>query len=269
MPRRLSSAAVVAPLLALLVIDPSPALAQRERFQLKLGASYDQGDFGTDDTTHTLFVPVTLRYLGERWDFGVTTSLIYLDAPEEIAIVDGVPVRTDQRTGGRETATGIGDVILRARWFAVDDPGPTAWWPSLTPFVRLKIPTADEDRNLGTGEFDGGLGLEWDKTFGRFFLFGDASFTFMGDPPGRNFRDRPAASIGAGYRPTDTVTVAGLLDWRRALVEGNDDPLELLGVVMFRISPAVTVSPYAFAGLTDGSPDFGSGFEVSYRFGRW
>jgi len=256
-------------LLGMLLIAPDAALAQREHFQLKLGPTYDQGDFGTSETTHTFFFPVTFRYLGDWWDISITNSFIYLDAPEQITVVDGAPVRTDQGAGERETNTGLGDTILRARFFVVDDPGEAGWWPALTPFLKLKIPTADEDRNLGTGETDFGFGVEWDKTFGSLIVFGDASYTFMGDPPDQDLRDRPAASIGAGYRLSEVLTVSALLDWRRALVSGNDDPLELLGIVTYRMSPTLSVSPYAFAGLTDGSPDFGIGFEVSYRFGRW
>lgn len=256
-------------LLVALLLGPGQAAAQREHFQLKLGATYDQGDFGTSETTRTFYLPVTFRYLGDWWDFGVTGAFVYLDAPQQITLVDGTPTQTSGGTGGRESNAGLGDTILKARFFVVDDPGPNGWWPSLTPFVKLKIPTADEDKNLGTGELDGGFGLEFDKTFGQFFIFGDVSYTFMGDPPGQDLRDRPGASIGMGYRLTGALTVSGMLDWRRALVKGNDDPVELFGQLAIKLAPALSLTPYAFAGLTDGSPDFGIGVELSYRFGRW
>ncbi len=255
-------------ILVMLLLAASPGWAQREHFQLKVGAGYDQGDFGTSETTRTLYAPVTLRYLGERFDVGVTGSFIYLDSPEDVVIVDGRPTVTGDG-GGRDQVTGIGDTIIRARYFLIDDPGPGAYYGGFAPFVKLKVPTGDEDQGLGTGEFDVGLGVEFDKRFAEiFFVFGDVSYTFMGDPPDQNFRDRPAASLGLAVR-MGTVTAAVLLDWRRALVSGNDDPLELLGALAIRVSPTMTVAPYAFAGLTDGSPDWGVGFEVAYRFGRW
>lgn len=260
---------VLVSLLGLLPLVPSTALAQRDHFQLKLGPTYDQGDFGTDDTTRTFYLPVTFRYLGDWWDASVTGGFVYLDSPGQITLVEGAPVQTGAAATERERNAGLSDTLLKARFFVLDDPGTRGWWPALTPFVKLKLPTADEDRNLGTGEADGGLGIEFDKAFGQFIVFGDASFTFMGDPPGQDLRDRPAFSIGAGYRATETLTVSALLDWRRALVEGNDDPLELYGIVTFRVTRAFSISPYALAGLTDGSPDFGLGVEMSYRFGRW
>ncbi len=255
-------------LLLSLLLDPGQAVAQREHFQLKLGSVYDQGDFGTDETTRSFYLPVTLRYLGDWWDLSVTSGFVYLDSPAQVTIVDGTPVQTGG-AGGREENAGLADMSLKARLFIVDDPGPRGWWPALTPFVRLKLPTADEDKGLGTGEVDGGFGVEVDKTLGQFIVYGDASFTFMGDPPGQDLRDRPAASIGVGYRPSNLLTVSALLDWRRALVEGNEDPLELYGIVTVKVTPTLSLSPYVFAGLTDGSPDFGVGAELSYRFGRW
>jgi len=255
-------------ILMVVLLEANPAWAQRDHFQLKLGAGYDQGDFDTSETTHTAYAPVTLRYLGERFDVGVTGSFIYLDSPDDVTVGDGRPTVTGE-AGGRDTVAGIGDTIIKARYFLVDDPGPGSYYGGLAPFVKLKLPTGDEDRGLGTGEYDVGLGLEFDKQFADiFFIFGDVSYTFMGDPPDQNFRDRPAASLGFGVR-LGTVTASVMLDWRRALLSGDDDPLEVLIALGVKASPTTTITPYAFMGLTDGSPEWGIGIEVSYRFGRW
>lgn len=255
--------------LALVVGAPLPAQAQRDHFQLKLGATWEEGDFGTSETTRSLYVPVTLRYLGEHFDVSVTVPFVYLDAPRDVTLVEGTPQLTDEAAAGRESNAGPGDTIFKGRYFVVDDPGPGSWMPTLAPFLKVKLPTADEDEGLGTGEADWGLGLEWDKQFGRVFIFGDVAYTFMGDPPDTEFRDRPAASVGVGMEATEAATVSVLLDWRRALISGNDDPLDLLGVVTLRLSRTVRLSPYALIGLSDGSPDYGVGVELSYRFGRW
>ena len=198
----------------------------------------------------------------------MTTFFVYLDSPRRVALVDGTPNVTGGE-GGRETAAGLGDTVLKLRVYALDDPGPESWLPALTPFVKLKIPTGDDKRGLSTGKPDGGLGIEFDKQFKSFFLLGDVGYTFMGDPPDQNFRDRPAASLGFGVPLGPKWSVVAMLDWRRALVRGTDDPLEVLGILTARLSPTLTVSPHAFLGLTDGSPDWGIGFEISYRLGRW
>jgi hypothetical protein len=240
---------------------------EREHFQLKIGAAYDEGDFGTDDTSRAAYLPVTLRYLGGRWDVAVTASLIYLESESNVVVVDGVPVATE-RTRSTDDF-GFGDLVFKGRYFAVEDAGPGTALPTLAPFLKVKVPTADEDEGLGTGEWDVGLGLEWDKQFDAFYLLGDLSYTFMGDPPGQDFRDRPAASIGAGTYLTPNVALTGLLDWRRAIVEDNEDALELVALLQVRLSRVVTITPNAFVGLLDGSPDWGVGMELSWRFGRY
>jgi len=128
--------------------------AEREHFQLKIGPSYDEGDFGTSQKTRTFFFPFTLRYLGERWDLGVTTSFVRLDAPGNVVIVDGQPQNTRGAAGAREVNSGFGDMVLKGRYYVVDDPGPDSWLPTLAPFLKLKLPTADENKGLGTGEVD-------------------------------------------------------------------------------------------------------------------
>ena len=239
---------------------PREASTGREHFQLKLGAGYDQGDFGTSSTTRSVYAPVTFRYLGERFDLGLTLSLVYLDTESSVVVVEGLPTASERQT--RTTEVGFGDIILRGRYYLLEDPG-------LAPFLKVKAPTANASKGLGTGEWDVGFGLEFDKRFEEFFILGDVGYTFIGDPPGQHFRNRPAASLGIGrfFMPTLAVTV--LLDWRRSLVRHRDDPLELFGIVQVKVAPRVTLTPYAFAGLTDGSPDFGVGLELSWRFGRY
>jgi hypothetical protein len=254
--------------LLLVLVAAGPAAAQREHFQLKLGAVYEQGDFGTSEVTRTLTAPATARYLGERFDFAVTAFFVYVDSPQQVVFVDGSP-NVAGEAGERETEAGLGDTVLKLRIYALDDRGPDSWVPGLTPFVKLKIPTGDDKKGLSTGKPDGGLGLEFDKQFHSFFILGDVSYTFMGDPDDVDFRNRPAASLGVGVPLGPNWSVVALLDWRLALVRDTDDPLELLGILTARLTPTITVSPYAFMGLTDGSPDWGLGFEVSYRLGRW
>ncbi|MFQ5848695.1 MAG: hypothetical protein ACE5IQ_13625 [Candidatus Methylomirabilales bacterium] len=253
----------------LLLLTPGQGWAEREHFQLKIGASYDEGDFGTSTTSRTLFLPVTFRYLGDRFDIGVTGSFVHFETGGGVALLDGVATRTEGAQGARETENGIGDTVFKGRIYLLDDPGPASPVPALTPFVKIKVPTADEEKNLGTGETDYGFGLEFDKRLGSFFLFGDVSYTVIGDPPGQDLRNRPAASFGAGAELSKAISVSGLIDWRRSLVSGTDDPIELVGIVSVRPTRTITVSPYIFVGLTDGSPDEGVGVELSYKFGRY
>ena len=254
----------------LLFLAPGQGWAEeREHFQFKVGATYDQGDFGTPNTTRTLFVPVTFKYLGERFDLGVTPSFVVVDTVGGVTLIEGEPTSTKGAQQQRVTNAGPGDTLIKGRYYLLDDPGLPSPWPSLTPFFKVKIPTADEDRNLGTGKTDYGFGAEFDKQLGRFLLFGDASYTVIGSPAGQDLRNRPAASGGAGFMVTNALTVGAFIDWRRALVSGRDDPTELVGFLTYKVTRTLSFSPNVFVGLTNGSPDFGVGFELAYKFGRY
>ncbi len=239
----------------------------REHFQLKFGAGYDQGDFGTNDTTRSVYAPVTFRYLGERFDVGVTASLLYLDTESNVVVIDGQTTQSDRQRRSRDA--GFGYLYFKGLYYLLDDPWPESFVPGVAPFLKVKAPTAAANKGLGTGEWDVGFGVEWDKRFREFFVLGDVSYMFMGDPPHQHFRNRPAFSVGIGRQFTRDIAGTVMLDWRRAIVSNGDDAVELTGIVQFRLARTVTASPYVFVGLTDGSPDFGLGFEVSWKFGRY
>jgi hypothetical protein len=247
---------------------PRP-LPGREHFQVKLTPGYEQGDYDAPGTTEIFAVPLTLRYLGDRWDVSGTFSYLHVESPGDVTLVAGQPVPVQGAAGRRRVDQGFGDIVLKGRYYLVQDSGELTSLPSLTPLLRLKIPTADSPE-LGTGEPDFGFGVEWDKTFGRsFIVFGDVTYTIIGEPPDQDFRNRPGASIGAGYRVSELVTVSAMLDWRRAISRRQTDPVDLLGFVSFRMTPTFVASPYVSVGLTSGAADVGVGVELSYKFGRY
>ncbi len=246
-----------------------PERRGREHFQVKLTPGYEQGDYGTADTTRIFALPLTLRYLGDKWDLSATFSYLRVDSAGEVTFVAGQPVAVEGAAGGRRVDEGFGDIVLKGRYYLSEDSGELVSLPSITPLLRLKIPTAASPE-LGTGEPDFGFGVEFDKTFGRsFIVFGDVTYTIIGEPPGQDFRNRPGFSIGAGYRASPLITLSALLDWRRAITERESDPVDLIGFVSFKLTPTFTATPYVSVGLTNGSSDFGLGIELSYKFGRY
>jgi len=252
---------------------PTPGWgAERERFQIITGVSYSEGDFGTAINSQTLFIPFTFRYLGDRFDIGLTIPLVYQLSSESVTIINGRPVRVsdDPVSNILELlAPGVGDLALKGRLYLFDDPGIDSFLPAITPFARVKFPTADASEGLGTGEYDFGFGLGLDKQIYDFFVFTDFGYTFMGDPPGTNLRDRIAAGSGIGYQFPRSLSASVAFAWSRALVSGTDDPMDIITSVSWRISRTFTWTPFVSAGLTDGSPDFGVGFAISYKFGRF
>jgi len=255
--------------LFILILSPRLAWSQdaaREHFQIKIGTAYDRGDYGSTQTTQTRYFPVTFRYLGEKFDFSVAPSLAQVDTAGGVVLIDGVPTPIGTASSTDGVQYGAGDTLVRSHYYLLEG---TTTRPSITPFAKLKIPTARDNLNLSTGKTDVGFGTEIDHQISQTLLFGDLSYTFIGKIPEVTLRNQVGASVGVGQRLSRVITVSGMLDWRRSIVQGNPNPTDLVGVVTFRIRRTISLSPNVYAGLNSSSAAFGAGLEFSYRFGRY
>jgi len=141
------------------------------------------------------------------------------------------------------------------------------WIPSVNLTGRIKFPTADEDKGLGTGEFDYGFGGELAKSLTRdLILYLDGGYTFLGDPKGRNFRNQWNYDVGLGYYLTDDLRASVFYEEYRAVVKGIPNARDLYGDVNYRITNAIRLNAGGFVGLSDSAADFGFSGGVRFRF---
>lgn len=221
---------------------------------LSSSVGYDQGSYGTNSQTSTLNVPVSLKVgWGEIGDLEGTISYIHQTSRAGVTIVNGVPIRVSGRTGV-ETTDGMGDINLKGRYFALPE---GSYYPGITPTLGVKFPTADRDKNLGTGKFDYELGLELHKTFEPIVLFLNGSYTFMGDPPAQRLNDRKAWGAGVQWNMIESIALTGSISGSNALVKGNNDPLAASLSLSYNFTKSFGISISGTKGLSDGSPDFG------------
>lgn len=79
----------------------------------------------------------------------------------------------------KEHRYGINDAVVGTKYVFVKE---TTTWPGLAGSFELKLPTGDESRGLGTGEFDYDIQLRIQKTWGWFTVIGNVGHTFVTDP---------------------------------------------------------------------------------------
>ncbi|MBI3325398.1 MAG: transporter [Nitrospinae bacterium] len=124
-----------------------------------------------------------------------------------------------------------------------------------------------EDKGLGTGEFDETIGVSFSKTFAQHLVaYLDLAYTFIGSPPGVNFDNTFAWSIGAAYLVAQPITLFAFLDGATATSPGRDNPLELRFGAEYKVVKAVRLTGSVTVGLSDGSPDYGLSGGVVFRF---
>lgn len=235
------------------------------RMTFRVGVGYDRADLGFPQTTTGTYVPFSFRYTGSLMELGVSSGIARIDTLGGVRLIDGVPTRISPR-GAPLQETGIADTTIRSRFFMLIDRGRDTAVPTVIPYVRVKLPTAPEEKGLGTGKVDYGFGAELDKDVGPVFLTGELGYTVVGKIPALGLRNRPSTSFGVGRQVAENFTAIGFVDWRRSIVAGNPNPTELVGVVNWRLSPTVSVTPNAYIGLSDGSPGFGAGLQFGFRF---
>src|SRR5438445_4396871 len=212
---------------ALVLLGAVPVLAQDEpRVSLSTSVDYSVGDYGTGKDTTLLYVPFTLGVRPfDRFWLSVTVPYIYQTGQNVVLTGGGVAVKSEKSNGKltrpatSTTESGLGDVLATASFVLIPEKD---FIPEVTPYFKVKFPTADKDRGLGTGEFDETLGVDVSKRLiDALFGFLTLSYTFIVDPPGADFRNSFGWSVGAAYAIVPPFSVFAFLDGATATSAGQ------------------------------------------------
>lgn len=249
----------------------APALgADFDRWSFSTSVNYSVGDYGTDADTTIVYIPFTLGVRPvERLSISLTVPYIYLSSDDVVVTGGGVAVRkrgtgTSGPSRRSTSESGIGDILLKGSFIVREESDRV---PEIAPYLKTKFPTADEDRGLGTGEFDETIGVDLSKRLmERLFGYLTLAYTFVGDPPGTELRNSFGWSVGAAYAVTPHFPVFAFLDGATAISPGQSDPIELRAGAEYRLTKALKLTGSVTRGLTDGAADWGLGAGLALRF---
>jgi hypothetical protein len=145
-------------------------------------------------------------------------------------------------------------------------PEPSSALPAVELSTTVKIGTGDPGKGLGTGENDYTLQADFSKAFGSLVPFAGLGYRFVGDPPGRDLRDKWLAYAGVSASFGRRISVGFSYDWSQSASPNNSDSHELSPFASFKFGRSFAINPYAVIGLSQNSPDWGLGlqFRVSY-----
>src|SRR5262245_5606190 len=108
--------------LLVLAVPGQTQTLRPSRMVVTVGLGYDRGDFGTPDVSKAMYVPFSLRYVANRFDWTVSSSIARIDTAGGVRLIDGVPTLTSSANGPLNE-TGMGDTVLRSRFFLAEDGG--------------------------------------------------------------------------------------------------------------------------------------------------
>lgn len=245
---------------------------------------YSSGEFGGTESTEIWSIGVTGRYERGRWIVRATVPYVAVSGPGNVVPTGGgggTPVCRQAGAGpgtsrggircpsggstataaGRFSSSGLGDVTVGLT-FRLLDRASTAF-----DFTgKVKIPTADENKALGTGEFDYSMQGDLLHTIGKAGIFATAGYRWYGDPPGVELKDVFFGALGATYQVAPQATVGLAYDYRQRTYDGGAALNELSLFASYKATSSFRVRGYVFKGLSDGGPDWGAGVLALFAF---
>jgi len=237
------------------------------------GLHYSTGDYGIpDDTEITSLVFTAERETGD-WRLKVTVP--YLEVSGPVNVIPGIGNVGDTPSRGRGrgnggttastttsgTAAGLGDIVGTAIHTLYASGGSAVDFSG-----RVKLPTADSDEGLGTGEIDFGFQIDAYQAMGRVTPFVGIGYTFFGDPDFADLDDAMNYSIGATYRIDERDSAGLSLDGREPVSADSGEMREIVAYWMRRLQGPWRAQFYFLKGFADGSPDWGLGATALYAF---
>jgi Putative MetA-pathway of phenol degradation len=255
--------------LGLLAVSSAGA-EERPWFSLAAAVDYSVGDYGTGKDTTIVYAPFTLGVspIDRLW-LKVTVPFLHQTTQNVVLTGGGVASRKEQKGKLAKPATatteeGLGDVLGKVSFTILQE---QPLLPEIEPYVKIKFPTADKDRGLGTGEFDETVGVDLSKNLvGGLFGYLTLAYTFIGEPPGADLRNSFGWSVGAAYAVVQPLSVFAFLDGATAVARGQDDPLDVRIGVELKLVKALKLTVTGTRGLSNGSPDWGASAGLTLRF---
>lgn len=270
-------------------IGPEQRPSTERNWQIGVTPSYSNGNFGTGITSEFVYVPVSVRRLFRDGDVSVVIPFVSVSSNGSATLVGGQPTPTlpgkclkkrgteidtdkpeclallNAGLGGQKvTNSGLGDIILRGRYYAVEE---KEYVPLIALTARIKIPTASESKGLGTGALDHGYGVEMSKMIGeRWISFLDGGYNFIGNPDGRDLQNQYWFDVGGGRYLTKNFLVSVYYEEYRSLVADRVNIRDFFFAFNYKASDALRFNGGVTVGVSNSAPDYGVSLGTSYRF---
>jgi outer membrane putative beta-barrel porin/alpha-amylase len=234
------------------------------RTDLRVLPAYFSGTYGTGIDTSIVYVPLILAVSSARQDFRLTIPYLSINTSEPVIYLDGEVI--GPVPGGTTSESGLGDIFAQEEFFFVQGGARRPW---VSAILRVKFPTADETKGLGSGQLDYGGGLGIIQPLGpAWSLIGALQYVVRGDPAGVDFRNTAWITFGTQWRPSKVNSWNAFYDRRQSVIPGNSDLADLSLGYDRLLSPGISFRSTVYIGLSDTTEDFGLSAGLSFTPGQ-
>ncbi|MBT0664262.1 transporter [Geobacter pelophilus] len=274
-----------------IVLLPATVLAGEPLLTFGAGFEFTSGDYGTATRTNSVYAPVTIGFNpSDRLGLSLEIPYVYqsntnviagqfrqmqgqqmgmqsvagaMAGPGSGAGMGNNSLRSSANSDPSKAQSGIGDIILKAGYVLFQE---SDFLPQVRPAVSVKVPTADKNKGLGTGEFDEGVSVELSKWFGDWYTFLEPGYTIQGKSADLSLKNYVSCNGGFGYQVTDNFRPMLIIKGSSALADGLTELLEARLKLKYQATPHTGIEGYLAKGITTSSPDYGTGIAVFYDF---
>ena len=243
------------------------ATTSHAQFSASTGFDYTSGKYGQSENTTISTWHISGDYTYRVWSAQVYVPYEQITSPLGTVVINGRP-RLQNRINAKnqdktETESGLGDAELSLSYNA-SKAFSRNWSVVLTGAVKL--PTADEEKGLGTGKTDYGFALDLSRSFDRLSLSTSFGYRIVGKPTGSDLCNYAYGNAGFGYWITDTTNLHLAFEcYQRYSTTTNVDN-ELSFGVNQHLADHWDIEAHALAGLSQSAPDYGAGTSVRFSF---
>lgn len=231
------------------------------KFSLATGLHYSTGNYGGNQSTDILYIPVTGKYQWDAWSLKLTVPYLQITGPGNV--IKGVGQTRTTATAARTTHSGLGDVVAAASHPVYYD-STAGLMVNLT--GKIKFGTADSTQGLGTGADDYALQSGLYKTVGKLTAFGTIGYKIYGQPAGYTLNNVFYGSLGGSYK-VDNETSGGMMLNLRQKATATSSPLsEAFLFISQKLDSNWKSQGYVLKGFTNASPNWGAGATAIYLF---
>jgi len=237
---------------------------------LALGAFSIKGDYGAESATTMQYLPLTIAYREGGLKLSATAAFLWIEGPSgnTAGVIDG-----NGALPASGNADGVGDSLLKVSY----DFSPSSRRLLLRPQFKIKLPTADENRGLGSGAADYTAQMDafyfvdgwWPYISVGYRWRGDGSYTLDDGTDLRYPIDLDNGAIyGAGFYKPLNAAASLTIDYehRAPSIAHLAATEELLTTYQYKFDTHWLASFSAGTGFTRRSADSIVGVQVEYRF---
>jgi uncharacterized protein YaiE (UPF0345 family) len=223
------------------------------------GYDWSEGNYGSSSSTKIHYIPLTIKYQDSNWNMKFTLPWLKITGAAVTVDSSGNVIST---SGATNSVSGMGDILTSATYhFSAMGQGKNH---IVDGTVKIKLPTADSAKGLGTGETD--LSLQFDYAYNSKMMmpFATAGYKRFGQSSSYSLDSVWYSTLGLQFNG-DKRSSGILWDYQQATSSTTTDKSEWMVYLTSKINRRWSSTLYYVTGTTDSSIDNEAGFTLSVK----